>query len=226
VTFGPFEESPAVWGVGRLMVDGEVTPWPVSQFDVDDEADSQATRLRALGVGTGGLVLIVSRLSEAIHVVPLEKAAGRCGALYSSADATAADAFRVAALVRLLEPAAVIGVSASTLEGLVEAGHDPAGILGDVPEVATSDEAAHAALTRGGLRPRRWVKLGPTSAWEERPGTLTYDADRWEATEDGGAIRLSNRTPRLTPATDLRTGVRGSVRQQGTIELPPAALGR
>jgi hypothetical protein len=76
VTFAAaYEDPPATWGVGRLVIDGEVTPWPVSQHDVDDEADSQAPHLAALGVGGGDLVLVVARLSQAIHAVPLEKAA-------------------------------------------------------------------------------------------------------------------------------------------------------
>ena len=83
-----FEEPPRVWGIGRLVVDGGVTPWPVAQRDIEDEAESLASRLTALGVEPGGLVLIVAMLSQAMHAVPLEQAAGRVGALYSSADAT------------------------------------------------------------------------------------------------------------------------------------------
>jgi hypothetical protein len=223
VTFGPFEEAPAVWGVGRLVVDGDVRAWPVSQTDIDDEATAQAPRLAALGVGSGRCVLIVSLLSEAIHAVPLERAAGRCGALYSSADATRADAFRVAALVRQLRPGAVLGVNADVLAGLGELGHEPADVLGAVDTVATSDEVAHAALVAAGLEPRRWVKLGPTSAWEgDTPGVVAYDAFRWEANDAGGRISLTNRAPRLTPCTGLATGLRGRVVEPGLIELTGA----
>ena len=121
-----YEDPPEVWGVGRVVVDGEVVPWPVAQADIEDEAESLAPRLAALGLEPGGLVLIVSMLSQAMHVVPFEQAAGRLGALYSSADATPFDAFRVAALVRQLEPQVVLGITGDVLDGLAEAGREPA----------------------------------------------------------------------------------------------------
>ena len=77
------EQAPDVWGIGRLVVDGAVTPWPVSQSDIDDEAAAAAAHLASLGVGSGDVVVIVALLSEAIHAVPMEKAAGLVGALYS-----------------------------------------------------------------------------------------------------------------------------------------------
>ncbi len=203
-----FEDAPAVWGVGRLVIDGVVTPWPVSAADVDDEARSMVALLGAFGIGPGDLVLIVSLLSEAIHVVPIERAAGLAGALYSSADATPPDAFRVASLVRQLEPQAVIGVSTAVLDGLAELGREPGEVLAPVPVVATSDEPAYAALTAAGLTPRRWLKLGPTSAWEPAPGRLTYDATRWHLDAEDGELLVTNLVPRLAPCRRLRTGLR------------------
>lgn len=215
-----YEDPPRVWGVGRLVVDDEVTPWPVSQHDIDDEAESQTSRLAGLGVGAGDLVLIVSMLSEAIHAVPLEKAAGRLGALYSSADATPPDAFRVVYLMRQLEPVAIVGVNGAVLEGLRDLGHDPGDVFRPVAgRVATADAPAYDELTRLELTPRRWVKLGPTSAWEEAPDTLGYDATRWEATEREGEVALTNIADRLTPCDHLATGVRGRVTGPGRIAL-------
>ncbi|MGH8986867.1 MAG: hypothetical protein ACRDY6_23805 [Acidimicrobiia bacterium] len=215
-----FEDPPAIWGVGRLVIDDTVTPWPVSQHDIDDEAESQAPRLAALGVSAGDLVLVVAMLSEAIHAVPLEKAAGKLGALYSSADASAGDAFRCASLTRQLEPVAVVGVNAAVVDGLAGMGCDLREVFAPVAErIAAADETAHAALDAAGLSPRRWVKLGPTSAWEEQPGTLTYDAERWHADDDAGEIVITSRAPRLTPCTHLHTGVRGRLGEQGAIEL-------
>ena len=203
-----YEDPPEVWGVGRLVLGGEVTPWPVAERDIDDEAESLAPRLAALGL-----------LSQAMHVVPLERAAGRVGALYSSADATPFDAFRVAALARQLEPQVVMGITGDVLDGLAEAGRDPAEVLGSVPAVVTADDDAHARLDAAGLAPRRWVKLGPTSAIEERPQDgPVYDATRWRVEEDAGELLISNRVPRLTPARALRTAIRG-VRASGRITL-------
>jgi hypothetical protein len=215
-----FEDPPAVWGVGRVVVDGEVTPWPVSPRDIDDEAESLAPRLVAFGLQPGGVVLIVSMLSQAIHVVPLERAAGKCGALYSSADATPMDAFRVAALVRQLEPQVVMGVTGDVLDGLSGAGRDPADVLGPVPAVVTADDDAHARLGADGLAPCRWVRLGPTSAIEsDGEEGAVYDKARWDVEEDGGELLVSNLVPRLTEARRLRTGVRGRVVETGRVSV-------
>jgi hypothetical protein len=220
VTFAKrYENPPEVWGVGRVVVDGEITPWPVSHGDIEDEAESLAPRLTTLGLEPGGVVLIVSMLSQAVHAVPLERAAGRLGALYSSADATPFDAFRVAALVRQLEPQLVMGITTDVLDGLVEAGRDPAQALGAVPAMVTADEEAHARLRASGLAPRRWVRLGPTSAIEGRDDGPIYDASRWHVEADDGELVISSRVPRLTPAKSLRTGVRGRVVEEGRVSV-------
>jgi hypothetical protein len=218
VTFGhAFEDPPATWGVGRLVVDGVMTPWPVAQDDVDDEAESLAPRLTALGLEAGGVVLIASLLSEAIHVVPLEKAAGRVGALYSSADATPFDAFRVASLVRQLEAQVVVGVNEAVLDGL----DDPVGAFAGLGSVVTADEDAHVRLTANGLAPRRWVKLGPTSAIEANDG-LRYDAARWQLEPDPetGELLVTNLVPRLTECTRLPTGIHATIPEPGLLHLP------
>jgi len=215
-----YEDPPAVWGVSRVVVDGEVTPWPVSEGDIEDEAESLAPRLTALGLEPGGLVLVVAMLSQAVHAVPFERAAGKLGALYSSADATPFDAFRVAMLVGQLEPQVVTGITGSVLDGLVEAGRDPAEVLRSVPAVVTADDDSHARLRAAGLAPRRSVQLGPTTAIEglDAEGAV-YDATRWSVEEVDGELVISNLVPRLTEARRLRTGVRGRVVGEGRVSV-------
>ena len=206
------EPAPTIWGVGRLVVDGAVTPWPVSETDIDDEAEAAAAHMVSLGVGAGDVVLIVALLSEAIHAVPLEKAAGLVGALYSSADATAMDAFRTEYLVNQLRPRAVVGVSGPVVSGLRERGREPADVFTAVPVVATADDVAWRVLVDAGLSPRRWVKVGPTSALEcaERAG-LHLDGERWDVDVADGRVVLTNRATRLTPCARLRTDFAGSI---------------
>ena len=219
MTFGhAFEDAPAVWGVGRVVVDGVVTPWPAAQADIDDEAESLAPRLTALGLEPAGVVLIVSLLSQALHVVPLEKAAGKGGALYSSADATPFDAFRTASLIRQLEAQVVLGVDGGVLDGLEANGTDLAATFGGLTAVATVDEGAHARLRAAGLAPRWWVKLGPTSAIEAGDW-LRYDAERWQVEPDPGTgeLLVTNLVPRLTGCDRLRTGVRATAVEPGLL---------
>ena len=215
-----YEDPPEVWGVGRIVVDGVVTPWPVAQRDIDDEAESLAPRLAALGLEPGGLLLVVAMLSQAAHAVPLEKAAGRVGALYSSADATPFDAFRVAALTRQLGPQVVLGITGDVLDGLVDAGQDAGDVFGRARAVVTADEDAHARLHATGLSPRRWLKLGPTSAIEGLGADgPVYDTSRWRVEELGGELAVTNVAPRLTDASRLRTGVRGRVVEDGRVSV-------
>jgi len=215
-----YEDPPEVWGVSRVVVDGDVTPWPVAEADIEDEAESLAPRLAALGLEPGGLALVVAMLSQAVHAVPFERAAGKLGALYSSADATPFDAFRVAVLVRQLEPQVVVGITGSVLDGLVEARRDPAEVLGPVPAVVTADSDAYTRLRAAGLAPRRSVRLGPTTAIEGLDADdPVYDATRWDVEEVDGELLVSSLVPRLTPARRLRTGVRGRVVGMGRVSV-------
>jgi len=215
-----YEDPPEVWGVSRVVVDGDVTPWPVAQRDIEDEAESLAPRLAALGLQPGGLVLVVAMLSQAMHAVPFEQAAGKLGALYSSADATPFDAFRVATLARQLEAQVVVGITGSVLDGLVDAGREPADVFGSVRAVVAADDDAHTRLRAAGLTPRRSVQLGPTTAIEglDADGPV-YDPARWDVDVDGGEFVISNLVPRLTPARRLRTGVHGRVVGDGRVSV-------
>jgi hypothetical protein len=218
-----FEDPPRVWGIGRVVVGDTIVPWGVSEADVEDEAESLAPRLASLGLGADDLVLIVSLLSQAIHVVPLEKAAGKVGALYSSADATPFDAFRTASLVRQLRAKAVIGVDAGVLDGLVDAGRELAEVFAPVHAVVAADEQAETRLRDAGVDAGRWLKLGATSAFRV-PGddALVYDESRWHVDEEGGELLLTNVVPRLTESRRFRTGTRGRVLEPGRLTVERA----
>ena len=161
-------------------------------------------------------MLIVSLLSQAIHVVPLEKAAGIVGALYSSADATPFDAFRTASLVRQLQATVVIGIDSAVLDGM----DDPATALGAVPAVVCASADAARRLQAARLQPRGWVKLGPTSAFQgPDDDAFVYDETRWQIDEDDGELLITNIAERLTPSERLRTGVCGSVTAPGRLAI-------
>lgn len=215
-----FEPMPAVWGVGRVVVGGEVIPWPVSESDIADETNVVEQHYRALGLGDDDLVLVVALLSQAIHAVPLEAGAGRVGALYSSADATRFDAFRTASLIRQLNAKIVIGVDEEIVVGLDELERDLADVFGSVSAVIAADEVAFARLRDAGLPTGRYLRLGPTSAVSV-PGedSLSYDATRWQVDEDDGALVLTNLVERLTPCDRFATGIRATVPEPGAISL-------
>jgi hypothetical protein len=221
VTFAAaYEDQPRVWGVGRIVDANGVRAWPVSASDIEDEAATVAPRLTALGLGDGGLLLIVSLLSQAIHVVPLEQAAGLVGARYSSADATPFDAFRTVSLVRQLQPAVVLGIDRRVCDGIEELGHDLGGVFADVGAVVAADRDAATRLSAAGVEPGRWVRLGPTNVIAP-PGedTFGYDPARWQIDDVDGALLLTNLVERLTPCDRLATGWRGQVTEPGRLRI-------
>jgi hypothetical protein len=221
VTFAAaYEEMPREWGVGRVVIGEDVTPWPVSEADIEDEAESLAARLAELGLGDGDLVFIASLLSQAIHVVPFEKAAGKVGALYSSSDATPFDAFRTEALVRQLEPKVVLGIDSPVVDGLDELGHDLGTVFASVGAVVASDVGARDRLVAAGVSARGWVKLGATSTVQALgDDAFAYDATRWQVDDDGGRLLITNVAPRLTESQRFDTGVRGQVVEPGRLRL-------
>lgn len=215
-----YEDPPTAWGVGRVVGPAGVTPWPVSQHDIDDEAAGLAPRLAALGLGDGGLVLLVSLLSQAIHVVPLEQAAGLVGARYSSADATPFDAFRTVSLVRQLRPSVVVGIDRRVCDGIEELGRGVGEVFAAVGAVVAADGDAAQRLGAAGIDPGRWARLGPTSMFAV-PGDdeYRYDPSRWQVEDDDGALVLTNVAERLTSCDRRPTGWRGQVLEPGRLRL-------
>ena len=215
-----YEDPPRVWGVGRVVVGDEIVPWPVSEADIDDETEVAATFLRELGLGADELVLIVSYLSQAIHVAPFERAAGVVGALYSSADASRFDAFRTASLVRQLKPTVVIGVDDAVLDGFDDLDRDPAEVFAPVRTVVASGTAAQARLATAGVTAGVWLRLGALNAVAGPGATeLRYDAARWQVDEANGELLVTSLAERLTPSDRFRTGFEGRVPTPGRIAL-------
>ena len=216
-----YEDPPRVWGIGRVVVGSEVVPWPVSEPDIDDETEVATGQLRALGLEADELVLIVSLLSHAIHVAPFERAAGKVGALYSSADASRFDAFRTASLIRQLGATVVFGIDVAVLDGLDDLDRELIDVFGPVRSVVAADADAYGRLRAAGLTPGRWLRLGPLSAIA-LPGddALTYDATRWQVEATDGELVVTNLAERLTPCDRFATGVGGRVLEPGRLEVP------
>src|SRR5882724_10578632 len=112
-----------LWGVGTWVDrDGVRQPWVVSQTEIERAIGNASRVLGELGVGAGRRVLWCSMLSEAAHFWPFIVGTMLCGAQLSCADATQAEAPRVAMFCRLIEYHAVLGVTGAILDGLDELG--------------------------------------------------------------------------------------------------------
>jgi hypothetical protein len=211
----------ALWGIGRLAGDGgDGPPFRVSGDDVRQDFKAGIAMLKSLGVDAGDHVLIVSMLSEAAQVGPIELACGRLGVRYSSADAQQFDAHRTATLVRQVEPKAVLGVNRAVLDGLTESAIDPVELFGPVPLVAARSDAIDAVP--GSVW---WLPVGPAIAagcTTGRGAGAHLDESEWRADLDADSqVLITNVRPeRATTLDRWPTGVRAA------IDTAPCACGR
>lgn len=211
----------ALWGIGRLAGDGgEGPPFRVSADDLRQDFKAAIAMLEAFGVDAGDHVLIVSMLSEAAQIGPIELACGRLGIRYSSADAQQFDAHRTATLVQRVAPKVVMGVNGAVLEGLAELRLEPAEVFATPTIVAARPEAVDAIP--GAVW---WLPIGPAVAagcTSGRDAGAHLDAAEWRADiDEEGFVRITNvRAERATTLDRWPTGVRAR------LDVTPCPCGR
>ena len=205
-------QPPEVWGVATFPLGDRQVAWEAGQDEIRDDAMALAPRWQALGIRKGERALFVTLLSQAAHAWPMQIATLISGAQLSCADATGADAMRVAMFCRTLSFRAVVGVDEACLDGLADIDAAPADVLGDVP-VVLAHPGAYRRLESSGLRPYRLLFCGPAlGIGVEAGGPALVDAARWTVEADpAGELRVTSLTDRHTPFTDQPTGVRGQV---------------
>jgi hypothetical protein len=150
------------------------------------------TVLGELGVGTGDRVLWTSMLSEAAHFWPFVVGTMLAGAQLSCADATSAEATRVAMFCGQIDYRAVMGVTGAILDGLDELGRAYADVFGDVAVLGARPDA-YARLAAVGLRPHHVALVGPAFAVALEPGGPAFDdADEWQLDLIDGHVAVSS----------------------------------
>ena len=215
-----------MWGIGQWQdADGERVAWEISTAEMGRDIGAASAALRALGVVPGTTSLWCSMLSEAGQFWPYTVGTMVCGAQLSCADATNADAARVAMFCRQLAPRAVFGVNRALLDGLDELGLDLAKVFANVELLAARPDAV-GRLQRVGLSPYHFVLVGPAVAVGREPGGPAYvDSTEWQCEEDGEHLAVTNLQPRATEFRRCRSAVRGRVVNGGvlpaTVEVSP-----
>lgn len=214
--------SEGLWGVGRYDGPDGPVDWEISHGEIQRDVGVATRRLEDLGVGGGTRVLFCSCLAEAGSFWPFLVAAMVRGAQLSCADATRADAMRVAMFTRDLDYRAVLGISVDVLDGLDDLGLDYAATLGSVPVVGARP-GAYERLVDAGLAPYRFVLAGPAVAVGTQPGgAAVVDPDEWElSTAAGGRVTITSLRPRATTFAATPTRVRGTVRDGSLVPDDP-----
>lgn len=214
------DERP-LWAVAAYDDGERRVPWEVSHAEIERAMGGACSTLAQLGVQSGARVLWCSVLSESAHFWPLTIGTMINGAVFSLADATRADALRVAMFLRKLGLHGVFGVNEEILDGLDDLGHDYAEIFGGV-EVIAAYPGAYERLVAAGLTPYRFVLCGPAVAIASEPGgPARVDATEWALASDGDRIVVSNLQPRAQTFDRAPTAVRGRlVDATGFVPFP------
>lgn len=210
----------ALWGVGQWVDrDGLRRSWPVTHTEIQRAMGHAPKVLSELGVGAGGRVLWCSMLSEAAQVWPFVVATMLSGAQLSCADATAAEAPRVAMFTRLIDYRAVMFVSGAILDGLDELGLAYRDVFGAVPVLGARPDA-YDRLVVAGLAPQHAALVGPAVAIAREPGGPAYvDGDEWEVDLVDGCVAVTSRRETATRFERTFTNVRAARASGNEIEL-------
>jgi hypothetical protein len=204
-------EAPATWGVARFLVGDRPVEWVVSQAEIMRDAQSAGAALGALGFQRGDRALLTTTLCEAPHFWPFSLAVLMARGQLSYADATPFDAYRTAMFVRTLRYRVLLAMNGELLDGLEQAGHDPAELLAPVP-VLVARGSAYERLRAVGLEPHHLVLLGPALALAREAGAPPeLDAELWDVESADGQLLVTSRTERAQPFVRQPTGVAGRV---------------
>jgi hypothetical protein len=217
------EDTRALWAVAQYDDGTRRVPWTVSHAEIERAMGEAVPTLGRLGIGTGSRVLWCSVLSESAHFWPLLIGTMLAGGQFSLADATAADARRIAMFLRRLPYQAVLGVNEAVLDGLDELGHASETVFADVTTIGARP-GAYERLAAAGLRPQWFVLCGPAIAIAPAPGEpARVDETEWSLAEADGRILVTSRRPRATTFDRTPTAVRGRLVDE-TAFVPEARV--
>jgi hypothetical protein len=210
-----------LWGISEIATLDGPQSFAMSFDDFETDVASADDVLQSLGVARGDSVLAVSTFAESGVYAPVFEAAWRRGIIVSCAEATAADAYRVALLIRVLPRLrSVVGINDAVLDGLAAAEQDISSVFAGEAVVAARP-SAWARLPHAGVPARLWVHLGPALGVEctERAGA--HIASGWHIDSDAEGILTIN------AATERACGVqRWRAEGRWSRVAQPCACGR
>ncbi|MDQ1434410.1 MAG: hypothetical protein QOF59_1226 [Actinomycetota bacterium] len=198
-----------LWAIAAYDDGAGRVPWAVSHSEIERAMGGACSTLAGLGVRGGARALWCPVLSESAHFWPLMIGTMLNGGVFSLADATAADALRVAMFARSLQLQSVFGVNEAILDGLDELGIACADLFAGV-EIVGAHPGAYERLVAAGLAPYWFVLCGPAVAIATEPGgPARVDATEWSLASDGDRILVSNLQPRAQEFERAPTRIRG-----------------
>jgi hypothetical protein len=205
--------------VGRYLEGGIAKFLPLSEAEINRATRAYLRVLDSYDIPTRHHVLVVSLASQVASFMPLERALSDRNFIVSNADSSVFDAGRVEVFARRFNIAAVLGVTAETLDGFASLGHEPASVFAGCIVWATPPAYARLAPAAG-YTLRRWAEFGPAFGAECAVGDgLHVSSEEWSLDSVDGELLVSSRLPRLLAFDRQPTGV------HGTVDRAPCACG-
>lgn len=208
----------ALWVVGRIYGADQV-PYEISLRDVEADTTWAEMMLGRLGIGAGDTVLLGYHSSQGAQWWPWLRAIHRRRAAYAPAMPSPYDGSRWGMYMRRFDLRAVFGINSNVLAALASAGEDGFALLRRSGALVAEADAL-APLREQGLRPWRFINLGPAFALQPagEEGAL-YNAGEWLLESVDGEIVISSLPGRRCHISRLPTGLRGSVAQNPRGEM-------
>ncbi|MET0378818.1 MAG: hypothetical protein ABW049_07475 [Spongiibacteraceae bacterium] len=194
--------------VGRYCDrNGEQQLLPYSHPEFERAILMYQFRLGTFHFRTGDEVLITSLFNESAQFAPMERSLRDFGLVLLSADSSFFDAARIESILRRFNVAAVAGINAGVLDGLIELGHDPLKLFANRVVWARPD--AHARLAAvPGINLRAWLEVGPAVAMQCALGEGAHiNRLEWQVDTVAGEIVLTSRLHRAVNFERYHTGV-------------------
>ncbi len=191
--------------------DGEMHLLPYSIAEFERLVQSYQFRLGTFHFRSGDQILICSLFDESAQFAALERSLRDFGLVQLNSDSSFFDAGRTESHMRRFDVAAVCGVNAAMLDGLVAMGHDQNKVFANRVVWARPD-AQQRLQSVPGINLRLWTEVGPAVAMQCAHGEGAHiNRLEWHVETIGGEIVLSSRLDRSLDFDRYRTGVRAQL---------------
>jgi hypothetical protein len=164
----------------------------------------------AVGIEARDSVIFTFSAAEEGQFWPFQAVAVERGVTYASAEPSEFDAARVRMFGRTVEPKAVLGVTAATLDGLAALETPLVDVFGSIPVVYARPGAA-SRLVDAGVPALLCAIVGPAVASECAPGAGAHLPPGWSASANDGELLITAPAERALALSAQPTGLRGRV---------------
>lgn len=203
---------------GCIRTPHSVISYPVSFRDVYVDAQFGKKMFEKMGVDAGSMVLFTSGSSEYAHFWPYEISVANLAGCVAIAENFIFDAGRSEMFMRRLPIKVAFGITDAILDGMVALKLDTAKAFAPAGVICAREGAADR-LKDLGFSPWRMVNFGPSFGFVSPEGETFYDDQEWLLEEADNEILITAVNARALPLVRLRTGVMGSIDQDGRFAL-------